>query len=89
VDIVVQRRDGPRRLRDHDDDDDDDDMTDRRCLRQWNYDFHSCVADSGIMHVWFLIKAAVHRGFDQSNLKVSSHHRDTLKRNWRYRDQSV
>jgi len=24
VDIVVQRRDGPRRLRDHDDDDDDD-----------------------------------------------------------------
>jgi len=25
VDTVVQRRDGPRRLRDHDDDDDDDD----------------------------------------------------------------
>ena len=25
VDMVVQRRDGPRRLRDHDDDDDDDD----------------------------------------------------------------
>ena len=24
VDMVVQRRDGPRRLRDHDDDDDDD-----------------------------------------------------------------
>ena len=31
VDMVVQRRDGPRQLRDHDDD--DDDMTDRRCLR--------------------------------------------------------
>ena len=26
VDMVVQRRDGPRRLRDHDDDDDDDDL---------------------------------------------------------------
>jgi len=26
VDMVVQRRDGPRRLRDNDDDDDDDDM---------------------------------------------------------------
>jgi len=25
VDMVVQRRDGPRRLRDHDDEDDDDD----------------------------------------------------------------
>ena len=25
VDMVVQRRDGPRRLREHDDDDDDDD----------------------------------------------------------------
>jgi len=25
VDMVVQRRDGPRRLRDYDDDDDDDD----------------------------------------------------------------
>ena len=28
VDMVVQRRDGPRRLRDHDDD--DDDMTDHQ-----------------------------------------------------------
>jgi len=27
VDMVVQRRDGPRRLRDHDDDDDDDVVT--------------------------------------------------------------
>jgi len=27
VDMVVQRRDGPRRRRDHDDDDDDDDET--------------------------------------------------------------
>ena len=26
VDMVVQRRDGPSRLRDHDDDDDDDDV---------------------------------------------------------------
>ena len=31
VDMVVQRRDGRRRLRDHDDDDDDDDeQTDGR-----------------------------------------------------------
>jgi len=29
VDMVVQRRDGPRRLRDHDDDDDDDDVLPR------------------------------------------------------------
>jgi len=29
VDMVVQRRDGPRRLRDHDDDDDDDDIVKR------------------------------------------------------------
>jgi len=29
VDMVVQRRDGPRWLRDHDDDDDDDDMASR------------------------------------------------------------
>jgi len=28
VDMVVQRRDGPRSLRDHDDDDDDDDDDD-------------------------------------------------------------
>jgi len=28
VDMVVQRRDGPRRLRDHDDDDYDDDDDD-------------------------------------------------------------
>jgi len=28
VDVVVQRRDGPRRLRDHDDDDYDDDDDD-------------------------------------------------------------
>jgi len=39
VDMVVQRRDGPRRLRDHDDDDDDDDdagycsRRGARCLR--------------------------------------------------------
>ena len=36
VDMVVQRRDGPRRLRDHDDDDDDDVGTTRsvvRCVR--------------------------------------------------------
>jgi len=26
VDMVVQRRDGPRRLREHDDDDNDDDI---------------------------------------------------------------
>jgi len=34
VDMVVQRRDGPRRLRDHDDDDDvndDDERSDRQC----------------------------------------------------------
>ena len=30
VDMVVQRRDGPRRLREHDDDDDDDDFATRR-----------------------------------------------------------
>jgi len=30
VDMVVHRRDGPRRLREHDDDDDDDDFATRR-----------------------------------------------------------
>jgi len=32
VDMVVQRRDGPRRLRDHDDDDDDDTEMYRDCM---------------------------------------------------------
>jgi len=39
VDMVVQRRDGPRRLRDDDDDDDDDDFA---CIAR-----HACVAFGG------------------------------------------
>ena len=34
VDMVVQRRDGPRRLREHDDDDDDDDDNDGDVMQQ-------------------------------------------------------
>ena len=38
VDMVVQRRYGPRRLRDHDDDDDDDEIECRRILRSLGSD---------------------------------------------------
>ena len=39
VDMVVQRRDGPRRLREHDDDDDTDQICFTRCIQGFIHDF--------------------------------------------------
>ena len=40
--MVVQRRDGTRRLRDHDDDDDDDERAAMHAIRRISNDDNTC-----------------------------------------------